>query len=221
MPYGFASTPPAYPYSVRRLSADSVATTRESQYDMCSVPDASMVHTELLQQRAPTTDLQAENPPTRDPFSDSPEDDPRSPLFIQTNVPRDPVGNARTSNASPVSSRSQSRWGALSPTSSLSGTLSRVRSRLGTLASSHSSQSHSHSPSESRTSPLSPMLFADPSQISRSDDPFADSDWSHMDDPFANLNARSIDLDQQSRKDYGVESPKSTYAALLQKIRRK
>ena len=213
--YGFVSNPPDYPYSVRRVSNESVATTRESQYDMCSVPSASMVHTDLLPRDYEPPSGSLTSP--RDPFADSPEDDVRSPLFIETNVP--PVNTGERGSPSPSAGSTRSPgWRAFSPTSSIADSIHRARSRIGTLASGHSdSRSHSDSRAGSR-SPFT-MLHKSGASASHADDPFSDADWNHMDDPFANLNARSVDLDDASRADIRKDSSQGTYSGLLQKIR--
>lgn len=214
--YGFVSNPPDEPYSVRRASNDSVATTRESQYDMCSVPSASMVHTDLLPREGdpPSGSLQP-----RDPFRDTREDDVRSPLFVETNVPP-----AERETPSPAgSSHSRAGWRAFSPTSSIADSLHRARSRIGTLTSSHSgsrspSDTRTESRADSRSSPFI-LLHKSGGRASHSDDPFADADWDHMDDPFANLGARSVDLDGESREDASKGPSRGNYSGLLQKIR--
>ena len=187
--YGLVSAPPEQPYSVHRRSVESAATTRESQYDMCSVQSASMVHTELLpriyesQGRVVASGPSQE--PTRDPFADNPEEELRAPLFVQTDVTSlNPDGRGLASpspHSGSARSPSSTRWRALSPTTSLVDSLHRAASRL--------APSRNESPSVASdvpVDPLSPMLYKNIGRSSQSDDPFADADWDHMDDPFAN-----------------------------------
>ena len=226
--YGLISTPPERPYSIHRRSVDSMATTQESQYDMCSVPDAAMVHTDLLpriyESQGRTVASGPSQAPATDPFADNPEDELRTPLFIQTNVTSssNPDNRALVSpspNSASGRSLSSPGWRAFSPTTSLVDSLHRAASRLGTR--SPSLNESANSASEVPVDPLSPMLYKNVGRTSQSDDPFADADWDHMDDPFANLNARSLDLDNDARPGAGRSESRAGQIGILHRIRGK
>ncbi|KAF7798061.1 hypothetical protein EIP86_009273 [Pleurotus ostreatoroseus] len=209
--YGLAENQPNASYSGHEAYADSVTTTRDgSQYDMVSVPSASMVHAELLQHNP---DALPQIPISRGLFSD--RDDVRVPLFIETDVPPTTSNRAESIVSSPTSS---SRW-AFSPTASIAESLHRVRSKLSTRSGT-STQGDSRSHPKPILDPLAPSLFADKSLIRPSaDDAFSDVDW-HMDDPFANLSAPS-----EGREGQGDQSRKGSsghaYTSLLRKLTHK
>ena len=214
--YAFVSNLPnsEYAYHDGQMSNQSVATTGPSDHG--SVPSTSMVHTDLMDCNYVPLNR---TPSIRHNLLTSRDEDVRSPLFLDTSVLPALASERQTPSPSPSSIRSQSNWRALSPTASISESIHRVRSRIGTLASTRSS---TRSPSDSRAnpSPLSPMLYKNSGRGSHSDDPFADADWDHMDDPFANWNARSADLDEGLRDNFRKTSiGSSARSMLLQKTR--
>ncbi|PSR90489.1 hypothetical protein PHLCEN_2v4907 [Hermanssonia centrifuga] len=171
---------------------------------------------QLLQGRPrPSSSFSRNRPDSTDPFGDNVEQDDRSPLVNPSSAVEGTRSRGATTSISiATSSRSASRAGAVSPARTV---VSRAESRHTTNhAVGHDSQTGS------RYSPLSPRLFARKSQINEEEDLFSDADWSHMDDPFANPNARSVDLDPDVRdatSEYGVGGQAQGKYSLLQKMR--
>ena len=176
-----------YRYSARAPYAETLTTIDESdnQSSFVSIPSARRVHADMMSGRSRSASEAVYNP-----FADPSEEDSSQSLLASRGLPRwygTARGGSRATSPAGESSSSASiapsnRWGAMSPSSLLSRSASR-------LAGFVSVPLRAESRAESRAGVES---LASQSGHGFSSDTFnSDSDWELMEDPFADPNKRS------------------------------